>query len=444
MLGENTFYSEIKRLFGTQEIRIDLRAKTFGVDKIPQKVSSLDWNLPTIEQAIEQYCGEVQDVFRQLKSVGQLGLFGTGGLDSRTILAALVDKQTPLQLMYGVGDSKLTDYDTRDLGIAQLVAKRYGIPFLELDWSGTQPHSDKKLHDLFDTYGFRYEIYGAPESFLGTFGGDIKPYPDLFLGGYTPAFTNGKPWEKAKAHYTFDDLAADAMHYQSGTIDDSECIADKTSYKVAFREELKVALERSGFDILAAGMSLETFVRAKLFLYIRAESRFLNFANDFGNYVAPFMIKRLYDPLLSVPFKYRAHDEFQLRLIHALSPGLIDIPLYSGWGTAHVDKSTFHLVRDPIIEKPSLVRRVGKLAVPYALRAHARAFYSRMKSNNKQTETAPGMAPRDVTIAETYGRAVMKDPLGHRWFKSTIEFTPKELARIHHYLIGVNTLGYSE
>ena len=31
-------------------------------------------------------------------------------------------------------------------------------------------------------------------------------------------------------------------------------------------------------------------------------------------------MKRLYDPLLSIPFKYRSQDEFQLRLIHAWRP----------------------------------------------------------------------------------------------------------------------------
>jgi len=37
----------------------------------------------------------------------------------------------------------------------------------------------------------------------------------------------------------------------------------------------------------------------------------------------------------------------------------------------------------------------------------------------------------------------MHDPLGRRWFASLAEFSPKDLARIRHYLAGVNLLGYT-
>ena len=439
--GEDTFYSGVKRLFGSQVIRIDLGDGSFRVERIPELISALRWDLPTIEGAVTQYAAEVRSVFQELTAVGKVGLFATGGMDSRTILAALIDQKASMQLMYGIGDTKLTDYDLGDFGIAKLLAKSYDISFRQLDWTGTQPYGEDKLHDLFRTYGFKYEIYGASDSFLKTFSGEIAPYPQLFLGGYSPAFTNGKPWELKQKRFTFEDLVGDAMHYQRGSLENGHCIANMPSYKAAFSAEARVALNCAGIVFPDSGVPLETYVKAKLFMYIRAESRFLNFANAFGHYVAPFILKRLYDPLLKVPFQYRAKDEFQLRLIGVLTPGLLDFPLYSGWGPAHVDRGTFHLVRDKVVEKQSLLRRVGKLAIPPALRGLARSIYARIKKSRPVVATPLG---RNATISTAYGKAIMSDPLGRRWFNDISEFSPKELARIRHYLAAVNDIGYSE
>jgi hypothetical protein len=439
--GEDTFYSDIKRLFGTQMIRIDIGGGTFQVERIPKSTPALSWGLPSIQDAIDQYKQEVRAVFRELTAVGPIGLFGTGGMDSRTILAGLLDQQAAVQLMYGIGNSRLTDYDNGDLDVAQFVAKLYNLPFQQLDWSGNQPYNEETLQELFRIYGFKYEIYGAPESFLRTFNGGISPYPKLFLGGYSPAFTNAKPWERNQTSFTFDELIADCMQYQGGTVENSRSIVDKAGYRSVFATEVKTGLRCAEMAYPDNGASLETFVKARAFLYIRAESRFLNFANEFGHYIAPFLMKRLYEPLLSVPFEYRAKDEFQLRLIHALAPGLVEVPLHSGWGPARIDRDTFRLIRDRVDQKKSIVGRIAKVVLPSVLRKPARNIYSRVRLLNKQAPAK--LTDRDSAIVNAYSRQVMSDPLGRRWFSSASEFTPKMLARIRHYLVGVNTLGYS-
>jgi hypothetical protein len=440
--GEDTFYSDTKRLFGTQFIRIDLDQGTFRVERIPRSASVLSWGLPSIQDAIDQYKQEVRAVFRELTAVGPIGLFATGGMDSRTILASLIDRQVPLQLMYGIGNSRLTDYGAGDLDGAKAMAKLYNLPFQLLDWSGNQPHSEETLQELFRTYGFDYEIYGAPESFLRTFNGGISPYPTLFLGGYSPAFTSARPGDLNQTSFAFDDLTADAIRYQGVPVESNRCILGRASYRSTFAAEVKTALRCAEIDYPEEGASLETFVKAKLFLYLRAESRYLNFANEFGHYIAPFLMKRLYDPLLSVPLEYRAKNEFQLRLIHALAPGLLEIPLHSGGRAAWIDRETFRLIHHRVDQQKSLVRRVADVVLPPVLRKPARNIYSGVRLTNGQG--AGKLIDRDSAIVEVYGRQVMRDPLGQRWFGSTSEFTPKMLARIRHYLVGVNTLGYSE
>jgi hypothetical protein len=441
--GEDTFYCGIKRLFGSQALRIEMPSGILQVTEVPKIKARIDWKFSRIEDAVEAYKAEVQSVFRELTAIGSIGIFGTGGLDSRTVLAAVLNQKTAPSLMYAIGNSKQTDYDPADLDVVSQIAKRYDLPFRQLDWSGSQPFKADTLNSLFDLYGFDYEIYGASEGFLKTLNGDLTPYPDLLLGGYSPAFTNAKPWQLPERLYSFDELVKDKMRSTRGSIEDSECIASNHSYREIVAAEMRIALQREGLDFPATGVDLDTYVRAKLFLYIRAESRFLNLVNAFGNYIAPFLIKRLYEPLLSVPFSYRANDEFQIRMIQTLAPGLTAIPLYSGWGPARINPETYHLERDyPSEPFSARLKRVIWRLVPTPVLVAAKKLRSRPRSHAQSAP--PTLAPQDAVVIQNYGSEIMSDPLGRRWFNQLSEFTPKEITRIRHYIAAVNHVGYSE
>jgi hypothetical protein len=444
--GEDTFYSGIKRLFGNQVIHVDLVRRTFRAERIPRLPLYLALDPMSMQDAVDMYKEEVRTVFRDLAAVGSIGLLGTGGKDSRTILAALIDQQAQLRMMYGVGNSNITDSRQGDLEAARSVAKLTDTPFQQLDWSGKQPYSDKRLEAFFQRYGFQAEIYGASESFLDTLNGGISPYPTLMLGGHSPATMNDRPWELEQSCFTMDDLLSDGMHCQSGFVEQNECIIDKSTYKSVYAAEVETALRHAGIEYPSPRASLESYVEAKLYLILRSGARFLNIANEFGNFIAPFHLIRLCAPLMSVPFKYRKKEEFQLRLIHSLAPVLAELPLYSGGGSkegaARIDRDTFQMVRVQVEQKKPRYRQVARRAVPAFLKEPIRELYSHLKPWDKFS--ADNVVIRDSEIRKEYGHRVMSDPLGSKWFSATSDFSPKDLSRIWQYLVGVNTLGYSE
>lgn len=444
--GEDTFYTGIKRLFGNQLIRVGLAGGTFRTELIPRPPSFLSCSQLSMADAVDRYKEEVRTVFRDLFSVGPIGLFGTGGMDSRSILAALVDQRAPLQMMYGMGNSNITDSFAGDLEAARSVAKLYDVPFQQLDWSGNQPYGTDKLRESFRTYGFQSEIYGASESFLRTLNGGLSPYPRLLLGGYSPAFLFDKPWDLRRVRTSKADLLHDSMHSQGLSVDENQCIDDKATYKSVYAAEVETALQYAGIDYPDAGAPLELYVKARLALYTRQGSRYLNFVNEFSNYIAPFLMMRLCAPLMSVPFDYRKNEEFRLRLIHSLAPALMELPLYSGGGpkegAARIDRETFQMVRVQREQKKPLGRQIAKQAMPPILREPVRDFYFRFMPWEKFS--AQSVALRDSKIREAYGRRILNDPLGRKWFNATSDFSSKDLSRIWQYLVGVSTLGYSE
>jgi hypothetical protein len=246
----------------------------------------------------------------------------------------------------------------------------------------------------------------------------MLPYPKLFLGGYGPVFSarrpqTGKHPDLKKQFYSFEDLIDESIAGNNLM----RFLNFNAAYRSVFARDVRAGLRCGNIDFPEEGASLETFVRAKLFLSIRAEARFLNLINEFGYYLAPFVLKELHDPFVRIPLEYRKDDEFQIRLIHALAPGLLDDPLDSGGQPATIDRNTFRFVRAEKAHQPSLLRRV------------ARFFLRRPDSNQK--------------IVASYSEQVMSDPHACRWFTSTMGLSPKEIARVLHYLVGIDTLGYS-
>ena len=438
--GEDTFYCGIKRLFGVQELKVSLPGGSCSLLCRQTSPSSEEWNLPTIQLAVERYVEEVQQVFRVLKRMGRIGVLCTGGLDSRTVLAGLLNQCADLELFYGWGNSKMTDYHSVDRDISRLIAEKNGLAFYQMDWSGTQPYDEATLESLFHTYGFRYEVFGASNAFIKSFSDRPESLPNLFVGGYCPAFTNAKPWELTEPSFMFDRLLDDCLKFHKGAIAESHAIRGKRHYRELYASQVRSAFAIAGVEYPESGASLEVYVRAKLLLYIRAESRFLNLLNEFCPYIAPFLLKQLYDPLLSVPMRFRTHDEFQIRLIDALAPRLLDLPLYSGWGEARIDRGTFRLIREEEKRRPpTVLHRIAHMA-PGAITNPLRGAVRRTRLAFHQGGTPEAL--RDARIRDAYSRQVMSDSLGRAWFTSTEELSVKELSRIRHYMAGVRTLGY--
>lgn len=363
-VGEDTFYLGVKRLFGSQSFEIDLTAGETSVRDIPQTMLELAARDDIdIDRAVSLYASEVRRVFGQLASIESLGLNATGGLDTRTVLAALLEQGASPLLMYGVGNSELTNTKTADLQVAQTLSQTAGLPFHRMDWSGNQPHSTEKLRALFKKHGFKFTTYGASDGLLRELQGGISPYPALQFGGYCPAFTNMKPWEKKSGRYSFADLIHNftslAKYLAPGRRD---------GYLTHVEASVRQALEKSPVDFPETGATLEDFVRARLFLYIRPESKSANFFNEFSYYLAPFITKRLYDPLLTFPLEFRRGDAFQIRLAYTLAPQLFEAPIFSGLMPQTLDLDTLTMKRTDSGRKLAFIKRLLPRSAKQAIR----------------------------------------------------------------------------
>jgi hypothetical protein len=452
-VGPETFFPEVRRLFGGQRLVIDLPDRSLSVVRAPLAMETLGPAAQeSADEAVSEYVGRVRDVFDQLVAMPSIGLNTTGGLDTRTVLAALLDRGIRPLLMTGVGNSHLTNSRAADFETAQLLASALELPFHRMDWSGRQPYSRDELARLFWRYGFGYTTYGASDAFLREYEGAIQPYPTLQLGGYSPAFTNMKPWEQASGAYTFDDIVGHYLLRPDPKVLKPEVFA---SYRQHVMAAARAGLAAGPLEVPDNGASAATFVQARLYLYIRPESMAANFYNEFAYYLAPFLTKKLYDPLLTVPLEFRRGDNFQLRVINALCAACLQVPVFSGLRAQVLDLESFTMVRvqpprpgrapsQPRRGEPA--RRLARRLLPAQLRRRLRALVTRPVASPAVTAAPPAAArasaarvawPLDDEIRRDSSRAVLDHPMGSL-FGELAALDLVRLHRLHLVLVGID------
>lgn len=404
-----------------------------SLTEIPDPTDTSSIKGKSIERVVEEVHSEVQRVFKELAKIQSIGLSATGGLDTRTILAALLDQQVKPQLLYGVGNSKITNTKRTDLKIVRQLADGFDLEFYQMDWSGNHPYSEESLEKLFRTYGFKYEVYGSSQSLLSELEGGISPYPTLFLGGFSPGFTNKNIWESSKKYISFDylieNMMKDVIHSQS--------FNSTEKYMRFVNDAATTALSHSDVDFKTKENSLDSFVNARLFLYIRSESRILNFFNEFGHYIAPFLMKRLNDLLINMSTGFRQDNKFQLRLIDSLYSETLNYDVFSGTKPMSIDTSNY-LAKEPVKYKleGGLVDLVGKV-LPSQAKPRAKRIYRRVKQDPDDELSI------NEKIREFEGQTVMSNSLVTSYLESPDELTLRDLNRLRYYLCGIESLGYS-
>ncbi|MEF8843538.1 MAG: hypothetical protein V5A62_18255 [Haloarculaceae archaeon] len=431
--GEDTFYEGVKRLFGSQVLTVDLPEGELSVDRLPTEPHDVSRDTSSISEAVERYRSEVRDVFGQLAGIDSIALNATGGLDTRTVLAALLDAGISPQLMYGVGNSGLTNTKRADLETGLELAETLDLPYYRMDWSDDHPHDRETLAELFERHGFLFSKYGTPRQMLAELDGGITPYPTLQLGGYSPAFTNKRLWETDQGGYSFEELVE---HFVHAGVDDTafEC---EECYREDLAREVRIALERGSIDYPDRNAPLGTFVRARLLLYVRPSADPANLFNEFAYYLAPFLLKQLYDPLLEVPMEYRRNDEFQVRLIHALQPEVFEAPVFSGIEPATIDLETFTMRRPLPLRLRRRAREIGGRVVPEPAEPLAWWAYQRIASDTNDGSDI------DERIRQENGRYVLENPLTAACFSDVPDIGLVYLNNLARYAFGIGEIGYS-
>jgi hypothetical protein len=289
----------------------------------------------SIDDAFSEFDEEAKRTFSALSKFPAIGLNITGGLDSRLILANALRAKLATELIYGVGNSGMTNTRVEDLEVARIISETFNLKLHVMDWKQTKIYTKKERLKLCDRFGFQ-QLYGSTSGVINSLEMHEGPLPILQIGGYNPAFTNIKIWEKNYAEYSIDTLIKIMMKDYQNLFSLSE---DGYSLRASLRSDLFAMAGSLGFDPLK--LTQHEFMH--LFFEQRKALESVNpiSFNGFIYYVAPFYTTELYDILTSLEPAWRTHDHFQLKATQLVQPSVLDIPIYSGLKRYRFDTDNF-------------------------------------------------------------------------------------------------------
>jgi len=321
-IGEDSIIKGIKRIYSDEIIEIDIENEKMKIKKIKNKIFNPYEKNKKIQENVNIYEKLIIKQFRTFNVFDTINLYATGGMDTRMILAALKKAEVNFSILHGTNDETKRCALPSDKPIIKDFSKKENIKVKYVDWSQKEGMKSARMKEYFEKLGFMYRIYGSPINFFHELEYDMLS--QLQMGGFTSATTNSKPWEDKKEEYTTKDIINSLIPEKI-----FKAVKEKEKVYAEISNQIKKYIEHLPF-IWREKNEKEKFVYALLFIHKRIPSRYINFFNEFYYYIAPFLTKELFDPLLSVPLYQRNKDKFQILLIKNMEKNYLKYPIYSG------------------------------------------------------------------------------------------------------------------
>ncbi|WP_152418650.1 hypothetical protein [Halorubrum distributum] len=430
---DSTIFTDVKRLEGSELLSIDTSEDEISVEPMSRPQAGWEYQDESIETVVEDYSERVMSVFADITAAtSDIGIQATGGLDSRSVLAGILQQETNPAILYAVGNSPLTNTKDNDLDVARKYAQEFNLDFRQLDWGGSLPTDRSKWTALFRKYGYRYNTYGATENFYDSLASSAVP--ELLMSGYAfGTVSNHYYWELTSSMpITLREIVENHFTYVQKFSDDQ--FGRKDKYIEQLYTDCQTALNRHGLQVNPGEeLPLETFVTVIQLLNGRPQSAYVNIANEFSFHLAPYATFELSRPMLDFPPKHRRGERIRVKLLEELYPNVLNIPMFSGTAQAKItEDSELVFPKSPSDRLVDFVSR----NLPQPLLSQIRPIYQHLNSGPVGTETYN-------ELKRSYQSRIQDSELTAEDFDLESYTGDIRLpARLVHYVHGIEEVGY--
>lgn len=383
-VGRTTPFKKVKRIFGDAAVSITNSGKLDLFD-LPVKDRYLHVKDFSFDEAINNYTQLINEEFSQLAAAYKglsFGLQQTGGLDNRTIFAALMNLGVKPRTFYGVGNTVLTNTKTEDFNIVRLYKERFALDLHIMDWNHNWNQDKVNREEQVLQYGFSQTLYGGSSVFFAEFENKIAEMPDFMECGYYGEVLRQREWayqreDSKKEGYTLDEFlngylfgpGYGGLHHDKFTNLFAK-VRDKVTkdYEFELRKAHLSELDKDGNLFF----SIDNWSKLEWMHMRNCNSRTVNFLNDYTSSIAMFATEKLHDFALNLPSRYLQNGSFQLAIIFKLFPMSLDVPILTHGIPHKFDKVSFRLERLDL--ENSSVNSKFKLSIVRFLLKYPKAF----------------------------------------------------------------------
>lgn len=267
----------------------------------------------------------VSKVFDLLREFDEVGIFNTGGLDSRTVLSSALYRNLDPHLYYGIGNSPILNTQETDQRIVTQFSENIKLPLHLMQWTTSDKDCTlEAIDESVERYGAGGHEYGGGPGLHGSLESiNSEGQRKIFLIGMGPAFANAEHFYKT--YNTLDELSYDTVSFLAGAI----WFKKPKRLMAEMRKEIAIFCEAHKLINAKEELQIDGDI-VRTLLQVKPESENVNIFSDYDYYFVPYGCSHLLLPIMEVPLKLREKRWFQIELIKRLYPDLLDYPLFTG------------------------------------------------------------------------------------------------------------------
>lgn len=322
ILGDETIFQECACLSAGDELHV-----AGG----PAKPILTRWRAPALSPTIiDDPAGHIaeraQEIYAELARLcDRFTVWMTGGLDSRLQLALMlgagIDRER-IELVYGVGNSFVTNTRDRDLEIVQQIADGEGLRLEQLDWTD----GDRRFVDwdhALDSFGQHGLQYGCNIKILGQYVERLRR-GSFATFGYFGELLRPLDWQRsARDPGTLTRLAHQYLKVNPAQLGSAE-LADRMVEKLG------------RFVTDPSTVRDEDVVRVYIAYRRSADTKQQELCAMFGSSFPVLGDPAILQLILGVPFKQKARSRTLTRIMEASAPKLLSYPVFSHQRDVHL------------------------------------------------------------------------------------------------------------
>ena len=427
IMGKETFYKGIYRLFGNEVIEINLESGNISINKFNYHRETYDLSKKSLSDCVNMYVPRVKEVFSTINEIfgDNIAIEQTGGIDTRCVFSALNSVGGNARLLYGVSDSPIVEQKEADLEIVANISKKFHRDLYIMNWRDDCKIDESLYGNYFEKYGFDFRIYGCNDNYFKEYEGLIPNYPKLFMNGYFGENLKGREWlNKILGNSITISKIITTYHIPSVISEIFRAKCDWKEYKNYLQSEFtNVAQNTYGLRIIKNIILKGDFNEFRQIFSRCMDNTILNFQNEFSYSLSPFGDLKLYEPIFNIPYNYRNHSLFQFELIKALDSTVLDIPIFSHCRPRSLKQGK--LVREKVHIKDYLFNNLIPI---YKKLSYIKRNY--IKRNNP------------IAISVEYQNYLKKNGIFAEYFNIDRILNPIMLSRMALYTFAINKIGF--
>jgi hypothetical protein len=368
ILGNESFFDKIYKLLGTELLAINTESGGLQIIPGPHSRPRRHTGEERIDELTKEFASRLREQLCVISDVfSDIRIMSTGGIDSRLLLAGLLSVGARPGLIYGVGNSVLTNTRDEDLDICKKYSEVFDLELYLMDWRTEKDDVTKDWDQLFNQYGFYGSTYGGSRAFFEELEIGVPESSELILTGYFGETIRYRPWLGSHEDDTItigQFMAEGWLHGQGVEVRKTIGVQRYSDLCNHVRQKLLEIGDRTGIKRDGERYSTSSFYMLYDSNYTRdADVEITNLLNHFVCCLLPLASHDLHRKAYEIPLEYRKDDRFVLKVIKELNERLLDIPFFSHVRIMELDRRTFQLrQRGPAVIKAKVsefLRRLG-------------------------------------------------------------------------------------